>query len=112
MARRWSDLEFDPQVAADLEIGYWIEHRRLLGVPDKSPFVDAMAALHAHLFGIPVDRMRYSAEWRVRANNTVDLITSDQSKDPEADWRQLEQELRECYRSIDEELRTQTSADF
>ena len=44
--------------------------------------------------------MRESAEWRVRANNTVDLITSGQSKDPEADWAKLEDELRQCYRSI------------
>src|SRR5262249_12521158 len=29
MARRWSGLAFDPRRAADLEIGYWIEHRRL-----------------------------------------------------------------------------------
>jgi hypothetical protein len=104
MARRWSDLEFDPRRAADLEIGYWIEHRRLLGVPDKSPFVDAMAELHAHLFDLPTDRVRDSAEWRVRANNTVDQITSGSSRDPEADWSQLEEELRQCYRSIDREV--------
>jgi hypothetical protein len=104
MAARWSDLEFDPVRAADLEIAYWIEHRRLLGIADKSSFVDAMAALHADLFGMPVDRMRDSAEWRVRANNTVDLITSGQSKRPEADWSQLEEELRRCYRSIDREV--------
>jgi hypothetical protein len=109
MAARWSDMDFEPVRAADLEIGYWIEHRRLLGASDKTSFVHAMAALHAHLFGAPPERMRESAEWRVRANNTVDLITSGQSKDPEADWAKLEDELRQCYRSIDEELRNQNS---
>jgi hypothetical protein len=104
MAARWSDLEFDPVRAADLEIGYWIEHRRLLGIADKSSFVDAMAALHADLFGMPVDRMRDSAEWRVRANNTVDLITSGESTDSEMDWAKLEEELRQCYQSIDREV--------
>jgi hypothetical protein len=104
MALRWSGMHFDPGRAADLEVGYWVEHRRLLGVSDKTPFVSAMAALHGDLFGLPSERLRESAEWRVRANNTVDLITSGESEDPEADWRKLEQELRQCYRSIDREV--------
>jgi hypothetical protein len=48
--------------------------------------------------------MRQSAEWRVRANNTVDKITGGTSADPEADWAKLEDELRHCYRSIQREL--------
>jgi hypothetical protein len=112
MALRWSDLNFDPRRATDLEVGYWVEHRRLLGNADKTTFVDAMAALHAHLFGLTSDQLRESAEWRVRANTTVDLITSGESENPESDWRTLEEELRECYRSIDRELRSQKSADF
>jgi hypothetical protein len=104
IARRWSSLSFEPRRAAELEIGYWIEHRRLSGQPDKSTFIEAMAALHAELFRLPEARMRESAEWRVRANNTVDLITSGTSSDPESDWAKLEDDLRQCYRSIDREL--------
>jgi hypothetical protein len=104
MARRWSGLQFDPHRAAKLEIDYWIEHRRLSGKPDKTAFVEAMTALHAELFGLPPNRLRTSAEWRVRANNTVDLITSGTSSDPEADWAKLEEELRRCYESINVEL--------
>jgi hypothetical protein len=104
MARRWSGLEFSPPRAAELEIDYWIEHRRLSGKPDKTSFIAAMTALHSHLFGLPPERMRDSAEWRVRANNTVDLITSGTSTDPEADWAKLEEELRRCYESINTEL--------
>jgi hypothetical protein len=104
MARRWSGMEFEPQRAAELEIGYWIEHRRLVGNPDKASFVEAMTALHSHLFGLPAERMRESAEWRIRANTTVDGITGGTSTDPEADWAKLEVELVECYRSIQREL--------
>src|SRR5215472_9444057 len=53
IARRWSGLEFDPARAADLEVGYFKVHRDLVGNPDKTAFVDAMAALHSHLFGLP-----------------------------------------------------------
>ena len=104
VARRWSTFAFSPARAAELEIGYWIEHRRLSGKPDKGPLVDAMTALHAELFGLPLDRARESAEWRVRANNTVDLITSGTSANPEADWQSLEDDLRSCYRSVNREL--------
>jgi hypothetical protein len=104
MARRWSGREFSPRRAAELEIDYWIEHRRLSGKPDKTSFVEAMTALHAELFSLPPETVRSSAEWRVRANNTVDLITSGTSFDPEADWAKLEDELCECYRSINTEL--------
>jgi hypothetical protein len=51
--------------------------------------------------------MRESAEWRIKANNTVDLITGALSTDPEADWATLEEELRQCYRSIQRELDAQ-----
>jgi hypothetical protein len=104
VARRWSVLQFSPARAAEYEIRYWIEHRRLSGKEDKGPLLDAMTALHAELFGLPLERARDSAEWRVRANNTVDLITSGVSTDPEADWQKLEDELRKCYRSINTEL--------
>jgi hypothetical protein len=100
MARRWSGMTFEPGRAAELEVGYWIEHRRLAGNPDKSSFVEAMTALHSHLFDLPPEVMRESAEWRIRANNTVDLITGGLSHDPEADWARLEDELRQCYRSV------------
>lgn len=104
MARRWSGMHFEPRRAAELEIGYWIAHRRLVGNPDKSSFVDAMTELHSCLFDLPPERMRESAEWRVRANNTVDQITGGMSKDPEADWAKLEEELRQCYRSVRAQL--------
>jgi len=38
------------------------------------------------------------------ANNPVDLITSRTSADPEADWAKLEEDIRQCYRSIERAL--------
>jgi hypothetical protein len=104
MARRWSGLRFDPVTAARFEVDYWIEHRRLIGTSDKEPFIQSMTLLHSHLFDLPPDRVRDSAEWRVKANNTVDGITGGTSTDPEADWAKLEDELCQCYRSLQREL--------
>ena len=55
MARRWSGMTFEPGRAAELEVGYWIEHRRLAGNPDKSSFVEA---------GV-IPRLREAGEWTV-----------------------------------------------
>ena len=104
MARRWSHLDINPRLAARLEIDYWVWHRELVGKPDKEPFIQAMTRLHSHLFDLPEERMRDSAEWRVKANNTVDRITGRESQDPEHDWAQLEDELRKAYRSIQAEI--------
>jgi hypothetical protein len=100
LARRYSDLSFDPIMAARHEIAYWDVHRRLSGKPDKRPFIEATIKLHSTIFSLTPEQARESAELRVLANNTVDLITSKTSSDPERDWRTLEGYLRDCYRSI------------
>jgi hypothetical protein len=105
IANRYSGLNFDPLRAAQLEEQYWDVHRRLSGLPDKTEFTQTMTDLHSTLFGLSLEQARESAELRVLANNTVDLITSHTSTDPEADWRKLEEYLRETYRSIQREMR-------
>lgn len=99
---RYSGLRFDPGQAAAFELDYWMAHRRLAGLADKEPYVQAVARLHTALFGLPEDQMRPSAEARVEATNVVDRITSGTSVDVAGDWRRLEECLRRCYRSIGE----------
>ncbi|HMA37585.1 MAG TPA: hypothetical protein VKY74_24235 [Chloroflexia bacterium] len=103
MARRYSGLHFDPVRAGLLELKYNDVHRQLVGQPDKTAFIETMVQLHSTLFGITPQQARESAELRVLANNTVDLITGRTSTDVEGDWRKLEEYLRQCYRSIQRE---------
>lgn len=63
-----------------------------------------MVALHSAIFGITSEQARESAELRVAANTTVDRITSKISTDVDADWAALEEQLRQCYRSIQREM--------
>ena len=100
LARRYSGLVFEPARAAELELRYWAEHRRLVGEADKAPFLDALTDLHAHLFQLPPDAARESADYRVRASNTVDRITGRQSDNEERDWRSLEEDLVRCYQAV------------
>lgn len=102
VARRYSGLQFDVERVAALELQYFDVHRRLsiAGQEDKSEFIHTMAELHSAIFGITPDQARESAEFRVVASNTVDLITSKTSTNPASDWAKLEEYLRQCYASI------------
>jgi hypothetical protein len=104
IVRRYSGLRFDPARAGALETKYFDVHRVLVGQSDKSEFVQTLVELHGELFGITPEQARDSAELRVRAAETVDRITSKTSTDVQGDWRSLEEDLRQCYRSIQREL--------
>ena len=106
MARRYSGLQYDPARVAFLELHYFDVHRRLTGNPEKGEFLHTLVDLHSAIFGLSPERARDSAEWRLLAANTVDLVTSHKSIDVEDDWAKLEEYLRRCYRSIQYELKT------
>jgi hypothetical protein len=104
VAQRYSGLNFDPAAVGKLELQYNDVHRKLSGKPDKTEFIQTMIDLHSALFKITPEQARESAELRVLACDTVDLITSHTSLDPEADWRKLEAYLQQCYRSIEKQV--------
>ena len=105
IARRDSGLNYDPARVAVLELRYFDVHRRLTGNPEKGEFLQALIDLHSTIFDLSPEQVKESAEWRLRAANTVDLITSNISNDVDGDWAKLEEYLRQCYRSIQRELK-------
>ena len=107
LARSYSGLKFDPSRVAVLELQYFDVHRRLSGKPEKDEFLQILIDLHSAIFGLSSEQMEESAEWRLLAANTVDLITSNSSTDVEGDWVKLEEYLRRCYRSIQNALDNQ-----
>ncbi len=104
VARRYSGLRFDVREVARLELQYFEVHRRLSGKPDKEEFLQTLIALHSAIFALSPEAVRESAEWRLKAANIVDLITSRTSTNIEEDWRALEGYLRRCYSSIQQAL--------
>jgi len=100
LALRYSGLKFDPAKVAELEFQYWVDHRRLVGQTDKTPFINTMTALHAAIFNLSLDQAKLSGERRVEANNVLDTITGHTSPNPAADWLRCEELLRQCYRSL------------
>ena len=104
IARRYSGLNYDTARVAHLELQYFDVHRRLSGNPEKGEFLQTLIDLHSAIFGLSPEKVQESAEWRLLAANTVDLITSNTSTDVEGDWAKLEEYLCRCYRSIHSEL--------
>ena len=100
LAGRYSGLTFDPKRVAALELEYFDVHRRLVGLPDKSELIETLVKLHSAIFGLSIEQVRESAELRAKAADKVDRITGKTSIDVEGDWATLEEDLRQCYRSI------------
>jgi uncharacterized protein YndB with AHSA1/START domain len=96
----------DADHVADLELDYWIVHRDLSGRPKlrKQPLERCLADLHAALFDLPREVTGESGVARARAADVVDEITSGRSRDVPGDWALVEQHLRDCYRSIGQQL--------
>jgi len=109
VARRYSGLRFDVREVARLELQYFEVHRRLSGKPEKEEFLQTLIALHSAIFALSPEAVRESAEWRLKAANIVDLITSRASTNIEEDWRALEDYLRRCYSSIQQALDTSSA---
>ena len=86
-----------PEQLAEAEIEYWVQHRRVVHQADQTPLTDALAELHALLFGGSPAMQRASAEARTLACQAVDRITGHVSTDVPGDWRQAEEHLRRAY---------------
>lgn len=106
-ARRSAGMRADAATLAALELDYWVVHRELAvrrkvnrADDDIEPMVRSLANLHAALFDATPEQMRTSAELRARAAVAVDRITGRYSADVPADWRRVEEFLRQAYRAV------------
>lgn len=106
-ARRHVRLGVDAATVANLELDYWVVHRRLAlerkqrpGAGDLEPLIASLQGLHAVLFDAPAEALRVSAEARAHAAEAVDRITGSYSIDVDADWVAVEENLRQAYRAV------------
>lgn len=103
-ARAHSGLRFDPAEAGAREMAYWDVARRIKQGASRQEYVDTMTGLHSTVFGISPEQAAESAELRVQANELVNEITQGTARDAEKNWTDLEERLRQCYRSIVREM--------
>jgi hypothetical protein len=93
-----SDISFDIDRAARLELEWWIIHRER----DKHPSADlerALADLAAELYQMPAERFTEYARLRAEAM-TIRATKADQGGVTEADWAKIDELLHTSWRSL------------
>jgi hypothetical protein len=93
-----SDIAFDVERAARLEVEWWIVHReRKKHAP--SALTRALADLPAELYQMPVERFMEHARLRAEAM-TIRDDTAEAGGVSEEDWAKIGELLRASWRSL------------
>ncbi len=96
--RKTSDIQFDVDRVARLELEWWIIHRQRAqhapGDLDK-----ALADLQAEIYHVPVDRLIEHGRLRAEAM-TIRDTKAENGGVTEADWARISELLKESWRSL------------
>lgn len=96
--REVSDIPFDVQRAARLELEWWIVHRERAQHQDGD-LSRALAELQAELYHVPVGKVLEHGRLRAEAMDIRDT-KADAGGVTEADWAKIGELLRESWRSL------------
>jgi hypothetical protein len=101
--RKTSDIPFDVDRAARLELGWWIIHRQraqhAAGDLDK-----ALAELQAEVYKVPLDRVMEHGRLRAEAM-TIRDTKAESGGVTEADWIRINELLKGSWRSLAKALK-------
>lgn len=96
--RKMSDIPFDVDRAARLELEWWIIHRqRAQHAPGD--LAKALADLQAEIYHVPVDRLMEHGRLRAEAM-TIRDTKAENGGVTEADWARINELLKESWRSL------------
>jgi hypothetical protein len=96
--RKMSDIPFDVNRAAQLELEWWIIHReRAKHSPEDLP--RALAELQAEIYRVPVERLTEHGALRAEAMTIRDTKAAEGGV-TEADWTRIDELLRRSWRSL------------
>ena len=102
--RKVSDIPFDANRAARLELEWWIIHRERH--TQKPGNLDrALAELAAELYRLPVERVMEHARLRAEAM-TIRDNKAESGVVTEQDWAMIDELLRQSWRSLKEAVQT------
>lgn len=96
--RKTSDIQFDVDRVARLELEWWIIHRqRAQHAPGD--LEKALADLQAEIYRVPVDRLMEHGRLRAEAM-TIRDTKAERGGVTESDWARINELLRESWRSL------------
>lgn len=101
--RKMSDIPFDVDRAARLELEWWIVHRERTQHP-PGDLDKALAELQAEIYRVPVDRVMEHGRLRAEAMTIRDTKAKNGGV-TEADWARIDELLKESWRSLAKALK-------
>lgn len=103
--RKMSDIPFDVDHVARLELQWWIIHReRWKRQPDELP--KALAELQAAIYSVPVDRVMEHGRLRAQAMAIRDTKADTGQEMTAEDWTKINDLLRQSWRSLADAVKT------
>ena len=96
--RNMSDIPFDVDRAARLELEWWIIHRERARHP-PGDLAHALAELQAEIYRIPIERLLEHGRLRAEAMTLRDT-KADTGGVTEADWAKIDELLHQSWRSL------------
>jgi hypothetical protein len=97
--RKMSDIPFDVDRVARLELQWWIVHReRWKRGADELP--RALADLQSAIYGVPVERIMEHGRLRAEAMKIRDTKADNGTAMTEEDWSKINELLRQSWRSL------------
>jgi hypothetical protein len=107
--RKMSDVPFDVDQVARLELQWWIIHReRWKRKPDELP--KALAELQAAIYGVPLDRVIEHGRLRAQAMAIRDTKADAGQAMTEEDWKKINELLRQSWGSLAEAVKSTPNA--
>jgi hypothetical protein len=96
--RKISDIPFDVDRAAHLELEWWIIHRERAKHPPDD-LERALAELQSEIYRVPVEKLMEHARLRAEAMRIRDT-KADTGGVSEADWAKIEELLHQSWHSL------------
>jgi hypothetical protein len=96
--RNMSDIPFDVDRAARLELEWWIIHRERAKHP-PGDLEHALAELQSEIYRIPIERLREHGRLRAEAM-TIRDTKADAGGVTEADWAKIDELLHQSWQSL------------
>jgi hypothetical protein len=102
--RNISDIPFDVDRAARLELEWWIVHRQRADHP-PGDLARALAELQAEIYGVPIERLMDHGRLRAEAM-TIRDTRAEEGGVTEADWSRIDGLLRQSWRSLSDAVKS------
>jgi hypothetical protein len=102
--RDMSDLPFDVDRAARLELEWWIIHRERTKY-QPADLEQALAMLQAEIYRVPVERLMEHGRLRAEAM-TIRDTKAESGGVTEADWARIDELLHQSWRSLSQAVKS------